>query len=803
MDFSGFGYSQEDFREEAKELLSKAEEILSSLSNNPLDKTRFNALFRTIHSLKGSASYVGLAEVGAFAHLYESLLAGVRDGKYPLDKRETMNLLVGARDFLEDLIFQPEGLTIDNSTDDPFKRIQRTLAQKSPAERDRKREGLDATTPQPAEPSPQKPPPQSLQEDTPPDPEEMDETEVIRFSIYSMMENMDSLLKEGAEGKALLRVFKRLEETLLWVFGDDAPQLTVQAEELVSFLAQTTLDEKGMHQLEKGFQELKRGVKKGLQSLGIEPPEVMEEAPPEKPQPAEIPEATEEKKEPVVEEVAGVHEEETRGMSRDEIVRITAIRNLELLRNALAGDDASREPAERALKRLKELTSWALEDNEQIPSIIIPMETLLKRISERDVCEELKRRAEKLDAAMMALIEGKSPSGVAREEPTGEWFSHAPVNIRRVETSRAGKTARSPTMRIRTDDLESLISTVGRIKGLDPEEFEDLQLQALQLRMVPVGEIFGRFRKIIRDISRELGKPIRLDVRGEEVKIDKLIADRLYEPLLHLVRNAASHGMEPVEERRASGKPEEGTIRLHAYQEGGHISIEVSDDGRGIPVERVRQKAIETGLVTEKDLGELSVRKALEFIFMPGFSTKDDADTLSGRGVGLDVVRDTVSTLHGSITVDTREGKGATFKLELPLTLAIIKAMIIEQGGAKIAIPVAAVDRVIALSTSVLHKTGLLKRARTRLIVAGEKQPLRVVNLSREFGLEQTGDEHCLVIIRGGGKRVGLLVDSIAGRHPLTVKPLDMFSETRYFSSASLIGEEVVLILNVPGLVAA
>ncbi len=800
MDFSGFGYSQEDFREEAKELLSKAEEILSSLSNNPADKTRFNALFRTIHSLKGSASYVGLVEVGEFAHLYESLLAAIRDGRYPLDKRETINLLIGARDFLEDLVFQPEGLTIDSSTDDPFKRIQRTLVQKGPAERDRKTEGLAATTPHPAEPSPQKPPPESLPEDTPPDPEDMDETEVIRFSIYSMMENIESLLKEGAEGKALLRAFKRLEETLLWIFGDDAPRLTVQAEELVSFLAQTTLDEKGLHLLEKGFQELKRGIKEGLQSVGIEPPEVTEEAPPEKPQPAEIPEATEEKEE-LVEE--GVPEEGSQGMSRDEIVRITATKNLELLRNALAGEDASGEPAERPLKRLKELTSWALEDKEQILSIIIPMETLLKRIDERDVREELKRRAEKLGAAMMALIDGESPPAAAREEPTGEWFSQAPVNIRRVETSRAGNVARSPTMRIRTDDLESLISTVNRLKGLDSEELEELQLQALQLRMVPVGEIFGRFRKVIRDISRELGKPIKLEIRGEEVKLDKLIADRLYEPLLHLVRNAASHGIEPVEERRASGKPEEGTIRLHAYQEGGHISIEVTDDGRGIPVEKVRQKAIETGLVTEKDFRELSVRKALEFIFMPGFSTKDDADTLSGRGVGLDVVRDTVSTLHGSITVDTREGKGATFKLELPLTLAIIKAMILEQGGAKIAIPVAAVDRVIALSKSLLHKTGLLERARTRLIISGEKRPIRVVNLSREFGLEQTGDEHCLVIIKGGGKRVGLLVDSIAGRHPLTVKPLDMFSETRYFSSASLIGEEVVLILNVPGLVAA
>ncbi len=811
MDFSGFGYSQEDFREEAKELLQRAEEILSFLSRNTADKTKFNALFRTIHSLKGSASYVGLKEVSEFAHLYESLLAGIRDGKYPLDKKETLNLLVRARDFLEDLVFQPEtlkGITIDVSTDDPLKRITRTLAQKMPevqpkspsTEQKTPDEEEKCQKPPAKEDLPAEPAPTGAEKEPVPDPEDMDETEVIRFSIYSMLERIETIFKEGAEKDALMKAFGRLEETLNWVFGDDAPDITLQAEELSSFAAQAALDEAGLQLLAKGFRELKKAIGEGLKRLGIEPvdTEKKEEPARKEPEPLEIPHLPEES---LQEELP--QEEEQAHASREDIVRITAIKNLELLEDALKREKPNREHVEKPLKRLKELTSWALEDDEQILSIIIPMEALLKRVHEQEVRRELISRAEKLHTALLAVIEGHEPLPAEREA-TREWFSQAPVNIRKVETSaRSAKLSHSPTMRIRTEDLESLISTVSRLKGLEPEELEELQLQALQLRMIPVGEIFGRFRKVVRDLSQELGKPIRLEVHGEEVKLDKLIADRLYEPLLHLVRNAASHGIESVEERRASGKSEEGTIRLRAYQEGGHISIEVSDDGRGISVEKVRQKALQLGIVTEEELAELSARKALEFVFMPGFSTKDDADTLSGRGVGLDVVRDAVSTLHGSITVDTREGKGTTFKLELPLTLAIIKAMILEQGGAKMAIPVASVDKVVTLSAKVLQKTGLLKRARTRLVISGEKEPLTVVNLSREFGLRDTGGEHCLVIIKGGGKRVGLLVDSIAGRHPLTVKPLDMFSETRYFSSASLIGEEVVLIINVPGLVAA
>ncbi|MFZ3073418.1 MAG: ATP-binding protein, partial [Thermodesulfobacteriota bacterium] len=361
----------------------------------------------------------------------------------------------------------------------------------------------------------------------------------------------------------------------------------------------------------------------------------------------------------------------------------------------------------------------------------------------------------------------------------------------------------SSTLKVKSEDLESLIAQVSGLRGLGAKDMEVLQSATLQLRMVPVGELFGRFKKAVRDLSEELGKPIRLEVSGEGVKIDKAIADKLSEPLMHMVRNAASHGIESPRERSAAQKGD-GVIKLNAYQEGGRIIIEVSDDGRGISVDKVGKKAVKTGLLREEDLVKLTDRKILDFIFAPGFSTHDGVDKVSGRGVGMDVVKSVVTSLQGVISIETQPGKGVCFRLELPLTLAIIRAMVLESGGAKIAVPASAVDRILNMTESEIAQGSFLDKNRISLYLPDEGEVIPIVDFPGIFGLKAKGDKRCVVLLKvGGGHKVALSVDAAVGRHPLTVKPLDGFSETGYFSSASFLDEELVLILNIPSLMAA
>ncbi|MCK4847300.1 MAG: chemotaxis protein CheW, partial [Deltaproteobacteria bacterium] len=359
------------------------------------------------------------------------------------------------------------------------------------------------------------------------------------------------------------------------------------------------------------------------------------------------------------------------------------------------------------------------------------------------------------------------------------------------------------TLKVRTDDLESLITTVGGIRGIDDKDLELLQSATLQLRMVPVGELFGRFRKVVRDLSEELEKAIGIEISGESVKLDKMIADKLSEPLLHMVRNAASHGVETVEERAALGKTK-AVIRLNAYQEGGQVVIEVSDNGRGMSVEKIKKRVIAMELADHEELEAATDKKILDYIFAPGFSTKEAADKVSGRGVGMDVVKNAIGALQGSVSIDTKEGVGTVIRLQLPLTLAIIRGMVLEQSGNKIAVPAGSVDRIMNMTQAELEEGSFLDKNRPSLYLAEEGEILPLVNFSTLFGLESKSTKRCVVLLKvGGGHKIALVVDAAVGRQPLTVKPLDRFSETRYFSSASFVDGEVIFILNIPSLQAA
>jgi len=325
----------------------------------------------------------------------------------------------------------------------------------------------------------------------------------------------------------------------------------------------------------------------------------------------------------------------------------------------------------------------------------------------------------------------------------------------------------------------------------------DLQRSVMKIRMVPVEHLFRRFPRMVRDVARQCGRDVELVLSGQDTDLDKGILDAIAEPLTHLVRNAVSHGIEPAEERKKAGKNPQGMIRLNAYHQGNQVVVEVTDDGRGIDVQRIRAKAIELGLTTAEEAARLSEAESLDFIFRPGFSTADQVTEVSGRGVGMDVVQSVLHRLKASISVDTQTGKGTTFRLKLPLTLAIIKALLFWVEQRLYAIPLNAVVEISRTVESEVHQVDNYEVLQLR------NQVLPLLRLGRPSAEGERKAKLFVLVILVGERKYGLIVDALEGEEELVIKALDdqTFS-TDLVSGASILGDgRVVLILNLPAVV--
>ena len=327
----------------------------------------------------------------------------------------------------------------------------------------------------------------------------------------------------------------------------------------------------------------------------------------------------------------------------------------------------------------------------------------------------------------------------------------------------------------------------------------DLQRSVMKIRMVPVEQLFRRFPRMVRDVSRQCGRDVELVLSGQETDLDKGILDAIAEPLTHLVRNAVSHGIETSDERRQAGKPAQGRIRLNAYHQGNQVIVEVSDDGRGIDAQKIRAKAIELGMLKQEEAARLTEAEILDFIFRPGFSTAEQVTEVSGRGVGMDVVQSVLHRLKATISVDTSPGKGTTFRLKLPLTLAIIKALLFWVEQRLYAIPLNAVVEIARTDESEVHQVDNYEVLQLR------NQVLPMLRLGRSHLVE--GDRKSgklfVLVIAVGERKYGLIVDALDGEEELVIKALDdqTFS-TDLVSGASILGDgRVVLILNLPAIV--
>jgi two-component system chemotaxis sensor kinase CheA len=322
----------------------------------------------------------------------------------------------------------------------------------------------------------------------------------------------------------------------------------------------------------------------------------------------------------------------------------------------------------------------------------------------------------------------------------------------------------------------------------------DLQHSVMKIRMVPVDQLFRRFPRIVRDVSIHCGKEVELVIRGGQTDLDKSILDAIAEPLTHLVRNAIGHGLETAEERSHAGKRPQGTLRLAAYHQGNQVVIEISDDGRGIQIEKVRERAVSQGLMRREQVERLSEAETLELILQPGFSTADEITELSGRGVGLDIVQSVLARLKGTVQIESVPGRGTTFRLRLPLTLAIIRALMFRVEERLYALPLNAVAEIARTVEGDIHQVEHYDVLQLR----NDVLPLLRLGAKRPGGHEGARRKIFVLVIHSGEKKFGVIVDALEGEDELVIKALDDQSiTTDLISGASILGDgRVVLILN-------
>ena len=315
------------------------------------------------------------------------------------------------------------------------------------------------------------------------------------------------------------------------------------------------------------------------------------------------------------------------------------------------------------------------------------------------------------------------------------------------------------------DELNQVVSSISIVTT-------DLQIAVMKTRMLPIGKVFNKFPRLVRDLSRELGKKVRLIIEGEDTELDKSIIEEIGDPLVHMIRNSVDHGIEPPEERKKLGKPEEGTVWLRAYNEGNMIVIEIKDDGRGMDPEKLKQKAIEKGIITPSEAENMSDKEAFMLIFKPGFSTAEKVTSVSGRGVGMDVVKTNIEKLNGIIEVDSIPGKGTTFKLKIPLTLAIIQALLVASQEDLFAVPLSNVIETVRIVEEDIYTV----EGKSVLKLRDEVLPL--VNMADIFDIEKIlePEKYLYVVILGlGSSKIGLIVDRFIGQEEIVIKSLGEF----------------------------
>ncbi|MBO0995422.1 chemotaxis protein CheA [Bacillus sp. SD088] len=481
------------------------------------------------------------------------------------------------------------------------------------------------------------------------------------------------------------------------------------------------------------------------------------------------------------------------------------------------------EVLEKSGDVIKSLPSVEQLEEEQFESQFIT--TIITKESE----DELVNKIMKISEIESVQVQAVDLTQVQQEKNPSTNVKHKTVDsgendksVAKNEKERTGKKP-SKTIRVNIDRLdilmnlfEELVIDKGRLEQISqdinhPDLHEtvermsrissDLQNIILNMRMVPVETVFNRFPKMVRQLAKDLNKQLELHIVGAETELDRTVIDEIGDPIVHLLRNAIDHGIESPDDRRASGKSENGTINLKAYHSGNHVFIEITDDGAGINRHKVIDKAISKGIVSQNEADLLSDESAFELIMAPGFSTAETISDVSGRGVGLDVVKSTIQSLGGSISIESSEGKGSKFSIQLPLTLSIISALLVEVGAEKYAVPLSSI-----IETAIIKKSEIMT-AHNQPVIDFRGSVVPLLSLQDVFHIENsTASESefvSIVIVRKGEKMAALAVESFIGQQEIVLKSLGNYlAEVFAVSGATILGDgQVALIIDCNALI--
>jgi two-component system, chemotaxis family, sensor kinase CheA len=741
----------QDFLTESGELLEQLDRDLVVLESSPRDAELLNRVFRALHTIKGSASFLALTNLVTLAHAAENALNAARNGHVLIDK-PAMDLLLAAVDVLkrqfEELREGRElsradmaliaGLTAlgegkSASTASPALAHAGAAAVHAPAASAHAEPAPPVRAPASAEAStagPRTESPLALPEN---------KATLIDFLVPDLRE---SVVNAGAA----------------------ADRLALDAERAAAASKLAELGE-SLHKNGEFFEMpgMER-LAKALEAAGQYA--------------AELPVEAVEQLLPRVAGILALLAEQAEGLSRGAVIGRPIDGLCGAVDAIVHGTSAPRALTPRAGAREALVADGVIPSDD--PHIVAAS------AETPDVAGAGEARA---STAPLSTT-GPAPSPGAAGTP--------PAGAGEEPTSKSA--ASEQTIRVEVGRLETLLNLVGELvlqknrlsaiarqagsAGAGSQEFRenfaqaagqldrvtgDIQVAVMRTRMQPLDKLFGRYPRLIRDLSRKTGKDIRLVIEGGETEVDKSVIEELGDPLVHLIRNSADHGLETPEQRRAAGKPEHGTITLRASHEGSHVQIQIVDNGRGLSRKRIGAKAVERGLVSEQQLAQMTDRDVQRFIFAAGFSTADKVTDLSGRGVGMDVVKTNIEKIKGTIDLSSVEGQGTTVSIKIPLTVAIMTAMMIGIGAEVYAVPLSNVVEIVKPDASALSSI------QTRPVMRLRDSVLPLLEGSEVFGLGpgERSKAPFAVVLQQGEQRVGLMVSRLIGQQEVVIKPLD------------------------------